>query len=116
MTEPRVIRVGHSPDPDDAFMRLFQAGDATQGGRLAAARRAEQRHELSGLQLQADVVDGGDLPPIGLEVLFDILQANHAAPTTQKNKAARDRADLPARHRGEARSARMTKRGANRTC
>ena len=47
-------------DADLAVGDLLQAGDHAQRGRLAAAGRADQHHELLVPDVQVQVVDGGD--------------------------------------------------------
>src|SRR5213078_3901140 len=41
-------------DLDRAFVRYFEAGHRAEQGRLAAARRTEQRHDLAAVQRQRD--------------------------------------------------------------
>ncbi len=64
--------IGHvaALEEDPSLGRLLEPGDHPQRGRLAAARRAEQREELSLADRQADVVDGLDAP----EILRDVLE------------------------------------------
>ena len=50
-------------DPDRAGIRCVEPGDQPQGGGLAAAGRAEQRHEMAGRRRKADVVDRGGRSP-----------------------------------------------------
>ncbi len=45
-------------EQDDARGRVLQSGDHAQHGRLAAARGAEQHHELAVGDVKTDVVDG----------------------------------------------------------
>ncbi len=52
--------------------RLLEAADHAQGGRLAAAGRAEHREELAALDLQREVVDRDDL----VEALRDVVEPN----------------------------------------
>jgi hypothetical protein len=58
------------PDPDGALVRVVEAADDPQGGRLAAARGPEQRRQLAGLGRDRHVVDGGG----GTEALRDALE------------------------------------------
>ena len=44
-------------EQDAAVGRVLEAGDDAQQRRLAAARRAEQRDELAGRELEADIVE-----------------------------------------------------------
>jgi hypothetical protein len=57
-------------DPDLALGDLLQAGEHPQRGRLAAARRADDHHELAVLDLQLEIVDR--LRPIRID-LVDVL-------------------------------------------
>jgi hypothetical protein len=41
-----------APDHDAPAVRLLEAGDQAQGGGLAAAGRAEQRHQLAGARVR----------------------------------------------------------------
>ena len=49
-------------DPDLAGVGALQAGEDPQRGRLAAARRAEQHHHLARLDVEAEPVEGVDVP------------------------------------------------------
>src|SRR5207302_7378468 len=48
-------------DKDLARARLLEAGDHSQGRRLAAPRRAEQRHQFAGNHVEAHVAHGRDI-------------------------------------------------------
>ena len=48
---------------DVALGRHFEAGEHAQQGRLAAARRPEQREELAWLDVEADIVHADRLTP-----------------------------------------------------
>jgi hypothetical protein len=48
-------------EPDGAARRGFEAGDHAQGGRLAAAGRAQQREELALPDREVGVVDGHEV-------------------------------------------------------
>ncbi|MBF8290436.1 MAG: putative phenol hydroxylase [Chloroflexi bacterium] len=48
-------------DPEGALGDVFQSGDHPEAGGLAAARRADQDHELAVLDLERQVADRGDL-------------------------------------------------------
>ena len=63
--------VGHVPAADRHAARrdLLEPGDHPQQGRLAAAGRADENHELAVGDRQADVVDGHD---IAVEDLRDV--------------------------------------------
>jgi hypothetical protein len=56
------LLVGDHPvaDGDLAVGDLVQAGDHAQDGRLAAARRADQDHELAAVDLEGHVAHGLD--------------------------------------------------------
>ena len=48
-------------EEDPARVGLLEAGDQAQAGRLARARRPEQREELAVVDLEAHLVDGADV-------------------------------------------------------
>ena len=50
-------------DADLARGRLLEAGDHAHGRRLAAARRAEEHHELLVADIEVDVVDADEVAP-----------------------------------------------------
>ena len=52
--------IDHGPvaDRDAPAVRPFEPGDAAQRRGLAAAGRAEQRHDLAGADLEVDAGDG----------------------------------------------------------
>ena len=60
-------------DPDCALRDVLEAGDHPEGGRLAAARRADEDHELSVLDFQVEPVDGSRA--VGID-LRDVLKRN----------------------------------------
>ena len=55
---------------DVTGVRKLEAGDGAQGRRLAAPRRAEERHQLAVLDVEVEVVDGDD----GTEALRQAAQ------------------------------------------
>jgi hypothetical protein len=64
--EPRPGRDRLAGQADAAGVGPLEAGDAPQGGRLPAARGAEQRVELALLDREGHVPDGVDVvPPVG---------------------------------------------------
>ncbi len=83
-------------DEDLAVAHLLEPGDHPQQGRLAAAGRADEDHELAVLDLEVDAVDH-----LGVaEALDDPMQpqlSHHALPTLAAN---RDTRDVPARSAG----------------
>src|SRR5579859_4345958 len=60
--------------PDLACIRLLEAGNRAQRGGLAAAARAEQNQQLPIFDLEADSVNGPDIP--GVEFLDDLADTN----------------------------------------
>jgi hypothetical protein len=62
-------------DLDHALADLLEAGDHAQQRRLAAARRADEDHELALADLQVDVLDRAEPVPVDLG---DVLQADAA--------------------------------------
>jgi hypothetical protein len=58
-------------EEDLAGGRLLEAGDHPQGGRLAAARGAQQREELALGDPQVDALDRPDVVAAGGELLLD---------------------------------------------
>lgn len=69
---PRREVVGQlAVEQDGALGRILQTRDHPQDGRLPAARRAEQHHELAVVDVQVDAVDGDGAV---LEDLRDILE------------------------------------------
>ena len=63
---------------------LLEAGDHPERGRLAAARRAQQREERPSWDLQVDVVDRGEVAePLGdaleLEVALRLAKSGHVS-------------------------------------
>ena len=52
--------IGRAGDRDAALVVAEQAADDVEQRRLAAARRADDRHELAGRDGERDVVDGDD--------------------------------------------------------
>ena len=60
-------------DDDGALNRLNEAGDGAQGGRLAAAGRAEEGEELAFLDMDVDVLEGRKVA----ETDLDAIQMNH---------------------------------------
>jgi hypothetical protein len=69
--------------------RLLETGDEPEAGRLAGARRAEQREEFSLGDLERDIVDGAHMPKWRLTcwkltaVVMDILRCPGMAAGTQ---------------------------------
>jgi hypothetical protein len=62
----------------------LEPGDQPQGGRLAAARGAEEGEELAAGHLQVDAVDGGDvLEPLDQPDQPDLASAHAATPFSQ---------------------------------
>jgi hypothetical protein len=60
---------------------LLEPGHQPQGGRLAAARGAEQGEELAAGHVQVDAVDGGDvLEPLDQPDQPDLASAHAATP------------------------------------
>jgi hypothetical protein len=60
---------------------LLEPGDQPQGGRLAAARRAEQGEELAPGHVQVDAVHGGDvLEPLDEPDQPDLASTHAATP------------------------------------
>jgi hypothetical protein len=55
---------GFAGDRDAAAIAAEQSADHIEQGRLAAARRADDREELAGSDIERDVVDRGD-PALG---------------------------------------------------
>ena len=66
--------VGHvgAADRDLPRGHLLEAGDHPQQRRLAATGRADEHHELAVADLQADVVDGGDVAGVDLRQLLEL--------------------------------------------
>src|SRR4029079_14454470 len=60
-------------DQNSPGVRLLEAGDHAQRRGLAAARRAQQREELAGLDRQIEAVDSAR-PAV--EALLDAIEAN----------------------------------------
>src|SRR6185295_7990056 len=61
-------------EKDPAAVGLVEARDQAHGGRLAAARRAEQRHQLTGRHGEAESVErghAGEHPPQILDTDLD---------------------------------------------
>ena len=58
---------------DGTHIRLLQAGDQVHQGALAAAGVADDRHELSGLRLERDVLEDS----IAVEGFRDLVEFNH---------------------------------------
>ena len=58
-------------DPDDAARDVLEPGDHPQRGRLAAARRADEHHELAVVDVELKLVDGPG--PVGVD-LADALE------------------------------------------
>ena len=56
-------------DLDRAFVRYFEAGHRAEQGRLAAARRTEQRHDLAAVQRQRDTFEDRIVAVFEMEVL-----------------------------------------------
>ena len=56
----RALRDVDPVEEDLAVGRLLEPAQHAQRGGLSAARRAEEREELTGLDLEVDAVDGGD--------------------------------------------------------
>ena len=54
-TEPRTIRVGHSPDPDDAFMFYALAHDKIDTGDLEFGHQLEDIETLNRRALQGEL-------------------------------------------------------------
>ncbi|MOA07159.1 hypothetical protein D3C78_1268420 [compost metagenome] len=81
-----VLAVEH----DAAHVRGFQAGDDPQQGGLAAAGRAEQRHQLAAVDIQVDLVERLE----GVEVLADVADFNaHGGYSSSAFDLRRDRRD-----------------------
>ena len=57
-------------DKDFAAVGFFQTGDAAQGGRLAAARRAQKSVETAFFDVKRNIVDGFDTGVIAVFVNF----------------------------------------------
>jgi len=71
-------------EQDAPVGRLLEPGDQPQGGRLAAARGAEQGEELAPGHLQVDGVNGGDvLEPFDQPDQPDLASAHAATPFSQ---------------------------------
>ena len=60
-------------DADDALMVAEQPADHVEQSRFAAARRADDREEFAGLDLERDVVDRGDRAFRRLEAHDDVV-------------------------------------------
>jgi hypothetical protein len=74
--ETALRRGDHVPaDRDLAPGRVLEAGDAAQRGGLAAARRAEEDHDLAGGDAKAHIVDGR---PAGGEALHQPVDSKSA--------------------------------------
>src|SRR5262249_45119727 len=54
-------------DQDPPFADLLEAGEHPERGRLAAARRPDQDHELLVLDLDVEVLDDGDVGRVALD-------------------------------------------------
>ncbi len=59
--------MGSAVNEDLAFGRLLKAGEHAEQGGFAAAGRAQQRKEFAAMNVEGNVVDGGD----GAEALCD---------------------------------------------
>jgi hypothetical protein len=60
------------PDLERAFRDVLQSGDHSQGGGLARARRANQHHELSIIDVEVHILDGFEAVAVALcDVLKD---------------------------------------------
>src|SRR5207245_2454107 len=57
----RKVRHAVISEVDVTGVRKLEAGDGAQGRRLAAPRRAEERHQLAVLDVEVEVVDGDDV-------------------------------------------------------
>ena len=82
------VEPGHvlAPEADRAVGHVRQPEDEAADRRLAAAALADQRDDLSRLNLERDVGDGGDAlaaERAGLELLRDAFEAEHQAATFQ---------------------------------
>src|SRR5439155_1706915 len=66
----RLASDGLLAEVDRAGVRLLEAADHAQRRRLAAAGGAEEREEAAALDLERDVVDGGDV----VELLGDAVE------------------------------------------
>jgi hypothetical protein len=55
--------LGTPSDLQRAGAHVLQPGDDAQQGRLAAAGRADEDHELAVLDVQVDALDDGIVPP-----------------------------------------------------
>src|SRR5215212_9055968 len=64
-TDVALVRLGRGDivvaNPDFASARLLEARAHPQGGSLSAAGGAEQRHQLAGRDIEADIVHGSDV-------------------------------------------------------
>src|SRR6201999_2533888 len=58
---------------------LVEAGDEPQKGRLAAARRAEQRDEFARLDRDADIAEHRQLGTVDIEGVADLLDVERGA-------------------------------------
>jgi hypothetical protein len=68
----------HAPaDRDAPAGRMLEAGDAAQGRGLAAARRAQQYHDLARRHLEAHAVDGRVAGPELLDQRLDEQRCGH---------------------------------------
>ncbi len=79
----KCVAIGHDPaaDLDQPGIWSFKASDQTQGGRFAAATRAQEGENLPFLQLQAEVVDGWQL--LGMNNTWSSVQDGGGSSASQ---------------------------------
>src|SRR5829696_6443033 len=100
-------------EQDAAVGGLLEPGDQSQGGRLAAARGAEQGEELAPWHLQVDAVHGGDvLEPLDQPDQPDLASAHAATPFSESTTLRRWHRKRPSSAAGRlARSAAGSRTG-----
>ena len=90
-------------DLEVAVADLFEAGDHPQAGRLAAARRTDEDHELAIADLEVEVLDGGEVA----EALPDVIERHgghgRLLPAVMPSRALASRRDLIAPSTGPVR-------------
>ncbi len=81
--ERRKVRHVGVAEEDPALADLLEAADHPQGGRLSAARRAQQREELARRDVERHLIDGDEVT----EALGDVIQTDvgfrHASSTRE---------------------------------